>query len=145
VNDLVEWFFSHQVTGWLAFVSLLMFVGSLIVMPVLVARMRSDYFVSRQPSPDSWAGQHAGVRLFLLIVKNLAGLILLLAGIAMLVLPGQGVITILVSITLLNFPGKRWLELRIVRQRRVRQLIKWIRAKARRPPLIIPEREDDDD
>ena len=143
VQALADWFFSHQVTGWLAFASVLMFFGSLIVMPLLVARMRSDYFVSREPSPESWSGQHAGVRLFILIVKNLAGVILLLAGIAMLVLPGQGVITILVSITLLNFPGKRRLELRIVRQRRVRQLIQWIRAKARRPPLVIPEPEDE--
>jgi len=143
VQALPEWFFSHQTTGWLAFLSVLMFFGSLIVMPFLVARMRPDYFLTREPSPGSWAARHAGVRFLVLAIKNLAGFLLLLAGIAMLVLPGQGFITILVSITLLNFPGKRWLELKIVRQRRVRKLIEWIRAKARRPPLIIPEPEDD--
>ena len=59
-------------------------------------------------------------------------------GLAMLVLPGQGVITILVGITLLNFPGKRRLELRIVRQRPVLLAINWIRARANRPPLVLP-------
>ena len=65
----------------------------------------------------------------------------MLAGIAMLALPGQGILTILVGITLLNFPGKRRLELRIVRQRRVLRAINWMRAKAKRPPLVLPVKE----
>lgn len=126
--------------GWIFLASVLMFLGSLIVIPILVTRMRSDYFLCRRPSAESWMGQHPAARAAFYVAKNVLGLILLVAGIAMLVLPGQGVLTILVGITLLNFPGKRRLELRIVRQRRVLQAINWMRARAKRPPLILPDR-----
>ena len=121
-------------------VSLVMFFGSLVGMPLLIARMRHDYFVSRTPSPESWTGRHTALRFAILAVKNLLGLVLLLAGLAMLVLPGQGVITILVGISLLDFPGKRRLELKIVRLRHVQRAIDWIRTKAKQPPLIVPGR-----
>jgi hypothetical protein len=127
--------------GWIFAGSVLMFVGSLIVIPSLVTRMRSDYFVSRKPPDESWMGQHRAMRIGFYVAKNALGLILLLAGFAMLLLPGQGILTILVGITLLNFPGKRRLELRIVRQRSVLRAINWMRAKAKRPPLILPEKK----
>lgn len=127
--------------GWFFAVSILMFVGSLIVIPLMVTRMRSDYFLSRTPPAESRMGQHPAARIGFYAVKNLCGLILVLAGIAMLALPGQGILTILLGITLLNFPGKRRLELRIVRQRRVLRAINWVRAKAKRPPLLLPEKQ----
>jgi len=114
------------------------FLASLIAMPLIIARMRPDYFVARKPTEESWTGRHPAIRIGLLTIKNLIGIILLLAGIAMLVLPGQGIITIIVGISLLNFPGKRKLELRIFRQRRVLRAVNWIRAKANRGPLIMP-------
>ena len=126
--------------GWIFAGSVLMFLGSLVLIPVLVIRMRSDYFVSRKPPAESRMGQHPVARVALLVAKNLLGLILLLAGIAMVPLPGQGFLTILVGITLLNFPGKRRLELRIVRQRRVLRAINWMRSRAKRPPLVLPEK-----
>jgi len=126
--------------GWLFTISALTFVGSLVVIPVLVSRMRSDYFLSRTPPAESWMGRHTAIWIGVYGLKNLLGIILLLAGIAMLVLPGQGVLTILVGITLLNFPGKRRLELRIVRLPRVLRAINWMRARANRPPLILPEK-----
>ena len=110
-------------------------------MPWIVARMSPDYFVARQPSPQSWRRRHGVTRLLARLLKNLVGLILLIAGIAMLVLPGQGIITILVAISLLDFPGKRRLEMRIVRQRHVRRAINWIRQRTGRRPLILPDRD----
>ena len=127
--------------GWIFAGSVLMFLGSLIVIPVLITRMRSDYFLSRTPPAESWMGQHPAAHVGFYALKNLFGFVLVLAGIAMLVLPGQGVLTILVGITLLNFPGKRRLELRIVRQRRVLRAINWMRARAKRPPLILPDKK----
>jgi hypothetical protein len=138
---VLEWIrLKPTVAGWTFGLSLVLFVGSLIVMPVIIARMRSDYFIRRKPTEASWTGRHPAMRIGLLIIKNLLGVILFLAGIAMLVLPGQGIITIVVGISLLNFPGKRRLELRIFRQRRILRAVNWIRAKANRPPLLIPER-----
>ncbi|WP_447980744.1 hypothetical protein [Candidatus Nitrospira bockiana] len=56
----------------------------------------------------------------------------------MLVLPGQGVLAILVGLTLLDFPGKRQLQSRLVRQRKVLESLNGIRRKFHRPPLLPP-------
>jgi len=142
---MLDWIRSHQtLMGWLVALSVLMFVSGLVVMPLLVARMRSDYFLRRKPGPDSWSGRHPAIRIGVRAIKNAVGLALLLAGLAMLVLPGQGIITILVGISLLSFPGKRRLELRIVRQGPVLHAINWIRSRAGRPPLQLPSVERGD-
>jgi hypothetical protein len=137
---MLDWIYSHPLSvWWLAALSALMFVGGLVLMPILVARMHSDYFLRRNPTPTARGGRHRAIRLSALIVKNSLGLVLLIAGLAMLVLPGQGIITILVGISLLNFPGKHRLELVIVRQGPVLQAINWIRTRAGRPPLRLPD------
>ncbi len=136
---VVDWFADHPaITGWIFGASVLLFLGSLVVMPLLLARMRSDYFV-RGSGDDSWGGRHAILRLVGLVVKNFIGVALLVSGIAMIFLPGPGIVTILVAISFLNFPGKRRIELRIVRQRQVLKAINWIRERNHRPPLVLPE------
>jgi hypothetical protein len=130
--------FNPAQAGWWFGLSVALFLGSLIAMPIIIARMRPDYFVRRKPTAEAWTGRHPAIRIGFLVIKNLLGLILLLAGFAMLVLPGQGIITMIVGISLLNFPGKRKLELRIFSQRRVLRAVNWIRAKAKQPPLIMP-------
>ena len=107
-------------------------------MPVLLARMPADYFVTASRDEHTRLGRHPAARMTARLLKNALGVILLLAGLAMLVLPGQGVITILVALSLLELPGKRRLELWIVRQSVVQRPIDWIREKAGRPPLHIP-------
>ena len=68
---------------------------------------------------------------------------ILLAGIAMLVLPGQGLLTILIGLTLLNFPGKYTAERRLAGRPRIARTLNRIRAAARRPPLAIPGHQSD--
>ena len=128
--------------GWAFGVSLALFVGSFILIPVLIARMRRDYFVAPDPDEDTWLGRHRVARVTARVVKNVLGGALLLAGIAMMVLPGQGIITVLVALSLLEFPGKRALELRLIRQPQISSVVNWIRAWSGRPPLIIPDTSD---
>jgi hypothetical protein len=106
----------------------------------LVVRMRPDYFVSRTPSAESWFGKHPAARIAFYATKNLLGVFLVLAGIVLAVptVPGQGLLTILIGLTLLNFPGKRRLELWIVRLRPVLRAINWMRDRAGQAPLILP-------
>ncbi|HOS97284.1 MAG TPA: PGPGW domain-containing protein, partial [Deltaproteobacteria bacterium] len=70
--------------------------------------------------------------------KNILGAVFILAGIIMLFLPGQGVLTILIGITLVSFPRKRVLELRLVRKPSVLRALNWMRARAHKPPLLLP-------
>ncbi|MCC5805632.1 MAG: hypothetical protein JJU00_04815 [Opitutales bacterium] len=106
------------------------------MIPLLIVRMPADYFI-REKVP-LWPGLRPELRMALFAAKNLLGGILLLGGLAMLVLPGQGALTILVGIMLLNFPGKWRLERWLIRRRAIHRMMNWIRAKRHRPALHIP-------
>jgi hypothetical protein len=67
----------------------------------------------------------------------LIGCVLLLAGIAMLVLPGQGILTMLIGVSLMDIPGKRKLERRLIGRPAVLRTINKIRAKFGREPLVV--------
>jgi hypothetical protein len=83
--------------------------------------------------------QHPVLRPIYLIAKNLLGLVLIIAGIAMLVLPGQGLLTIVVGVVLMNFPGKYRLERWLATRRPVWRSLNWLRRRASRPELQRPE------
>jgi hypothetical protein len=139
----MEWFKAHpELAWWIVAVSALMFVGTLIAIPVLLARMPADYFLHSRRDAVLFSRQHPALRLTLLAAKNAVGLMFLLAGVVMLLTPGQGILSILLGITLLDFPGKRRLELAIVRRPHVLKAINWVRAKAHRPALQLPRREE---
>ena len=129
----------EQLWWWLGALSVVSFVGALLIIPVLVTRMRADYFVSDQPTAGSWRAEHPAIRWTLLVLKNLLGIVLLLAGIAMIFLPGQGLLTMFIGLSLLNFPGKRRLEIALLRNPIVWRPICWIRRKADRPMLQLPD------
>jgi hypothetical protein len=71
------------------------------------------------------------------IAKNVAGALLVIIGVVLSIpaVPGQGILTILVGLTLLQFPGKRRLELAIVRHDRVLRVLNKLRSTWNRPPL----------
>jgi hypothetical protein len=121
----------------LGIVSVVFFVASLIAIPVILVRLPTDYFDER--SSRAWLkNRHPFVRTAAYVLKNVVGVIFLLAGVAMLVLPGQGVLTILLGISLTDFPGKRKLERRLMGQPTVLRTINKIRERFGRPPLIVP-------
>jgi hypothetical protein len=137
---------SHEgLFAWLGAASLVMFVGSLILLPWGIARIPDDYFASLRAPRPSWHGVHPAIFWMIKTGKNLAGVLLILAGILMLVLPGQGILAILVGLMLLEFPGKRRLELIMMRRRQISRTMNWIRKKAGRPPLAVYSAKGDED
>ena len=140
----LRWAVEHpNALAWAFGMSLVLLAGSLVLIPVLIARMRPDYFVAANPDEHTWLGRHRVARATARALKNVLGGALLLAGVAMMVLPGQGIITVLAALSLLEFPGKRALELRLIRKTYVSKAINWIRAQSGHPPLIIPAASDD--
>jgi hypothetical protein len=119
----------------LGVISLLTFFGTLVIVPWLVARIPFDYFALEERRVLPWSGRHMLIRWLLLIGKNLLGGVLLVMGIAMLVLPGQGLLTMLVGLVLLNFPGKYRLERWFVQRRPVLNSVNWLRRRSGRRPL----------
>lgn len=136
---MLTWIRAHKaLMAWLGAASVIMFVAGLVLVPWLIARMPADYFLHPEPHEGSWRDRHPVVRFLLRAGKNLLGVALILAGLAMLVLPGQGILTILVGIAFLDVPGKRRFELWTVRQKPVKAAIDWLRTKAGSPPLQLP-------
>lgn len=141
VMAVVEWITHHEVLmGYLGLLSLITFILTLMLVPVLVIRMPADYFMYDKESLKEFRKQHPLVWVVTQVMKNIFGALFICAGLAMLVLPGQGLITILIGITLVSFPKKRALECRIIRIKAVVRTINWIRAKANTCPIEVPER-----
>ena len=93
----------------LGVISIIMFVGTIVAIPIILNRLPVNYF--QHDLEHKWMEDyHPIFRNIGLVLKNTIGLIFLLAGMAMLVLPGQGILTMVIGISLLDFPGKRRLE-----------------------------------
>lgn len=121
---------------WIFWVSVATFVTIVVMLPILVVSMPADYFVGDQRG-DRWTAHHPLVRITVRIMKNLVGGVLVATGIVMLVTPGQGFLTILIGLFLLDVPGKRGLERRLAAIPAVLAAINAIRTRARRPPLRL--------
>ena len=103
---MMEWIRAHDVAmWWLTLGSVVTFVGTLIVVPLVVIRIPPDYFAHRKRHRTRWASRHPVVRVILRVSKNTLGGVFIVVGIAMLVLPGQGLLTVLIGIMVTDFPG----------------------------------------
>lgn len=136
---MLLWIEQHSVLlAWVSVISGLMFVGTLILVPVILIRLPADYFV-REPKVVSRTSFAWITWLITRVVKNVLGWIFIFAGFAMLILPGQGVLTILLGISLTDLPFKRKLQHWIITRPRIQKGINWIREKANKPPLVFPD------
>ena len=118
-------------------VSVVMFFGTILLIPVIILRLPVDYFLHDEERV--WMAEyHPVLRYVGLAVKNTVGLIFLLAGIAMLVLPGQGLLTMVIGVSLLDFPGKRTIEHRLLTKPMVFQAMNAIRHKFGKSPFSRP-------
>lgn len=139
---MTSWIQEHQeLFQQLGVFSLVMFIATLVALPIVVVMLPEDYFVREKRLPARSGRKHPLFWGLVSVLKNILGLILIVAGIAMLILPGQGLVTILIGLALTNFPGKYALERRISSQRKVGATLNTVRRWAGRVPLLMPEDE----
>jgi hypothetical protein len=132
----VHQYVSTETLVTLTVLSIVFFFGSLLAIPFILVRLPADFFDVRVPRP--WMENHHPVlRVLGHIIKNVIGAIFLFVGFLMLFLPGQGILTMLIGVTLVDFPGKRKLEAKIIGQPTVLNAINSMREKFGKPPLII--------
>ena len=137
MKALMDLLAEHQyLLWWMGVGSAFIFVISLLSLPWLVAQIPDDYFVPKKRQPTQWKTRQPLIRLIILIGKNCLGYMLLLGGILMLFLPGQGLLTMITGLLLIDYPGKFRLERKIVNTPTVLKSLNWLRAKAHKPPLI---------
>jgi len=125
------------VVAWSVGVSVAVFVLGLVLAPVIVVRIGEDYFVRAEDRDAEGPEQRTPAGIALWLARNALGAVLMLLGIAMLVLPGQGVLTILAALGLLSFPGKRRVQRRLLRIGIVHRMVDRIRRRAHKPPLRL--------
>jgi Putative transmembrane protein (PGPGW) len=121
----------------LTIISLVSFFASLIIIPVILVNLPHDYFDTRKAR--HWLkDHHPFLRILGLIIKNVSGSAFVISGFVMLFLPGQGILTMLIGLSLMDFPGKRQLEIKIIRQPTVLKTINTLRLKHNKLPLTLP-------
>lgn len=129
----LDWVAGHSdLLAAVGIISAVVFVVSLASLPWLAAAIDEDYFCSTRQQKIR---RHPLLRL----TRNLTGGLLLLCGIAMLVLPGQGILTILVALVLMDYPGKTKLEKYIVSIPSVLKSLNWLRRRRSAPPVKLKE------
>lgn len=110
------------------------FAAIAIVMVKIPANYFSSHYVADFMPNSSWA-----VRWGAVIVKNVVGVLLIGLGIILSLpgVPGQGILTILLGLIMLDIPGKRPLEARIIKRPAVLAAINNLRERYRKPPLQL--------
>lgn len=117
--------------------SVVTFAASLIGVPYFLTRLPPDHFTRTERMALGLSPRaRTGSEIALAISKNALGLVLLLTGILMLVLPGQALLTILVALLLLDFPGKRRFERWVIGHPRALLAINILRKRAGKLPLL---------
>ena len=134
---MLEWLYSNEtLIGWLLALSIVFFVAILVIVPIILVRLPADYFSTQRQHQPAWSKKYPILRIPLFVVRNCLAVLFIFAGFFMLLLPGQGILTILMGLILLDFPGKfhamRWL----LSQHTVLKSVNWVRKKSGKPELI---------
>ena len=132
---------SFRVTPDTLLLGLVIWLGTtlvtLAVAALIVVRLPPTYF-----SEDT---AHHAVRVLpwrspRALAQNIVGLVLVAVGLLMSIpgIPGQGLLTVLIGVMLLDFPGRRRLEKALARRPSILAAMNRIRARFGHPPLLPP-------
>lgn len=139
IQAMLDWFDARPELLWgMGIFSGVMFVGAFFLIPWIVVRIPPDYFSHKRPPQLPWQSMHPVLRIIALVLKNTLGAVLLVAGIVMLIAPGQGILSILIGLALLDIPGKRAMERWIIARPAVFKAANSLRARYGHPPLEHP-------
>jgi len=140
LNALKDWGEANATLLWCLFgISIAATLLTPLAATWVIIKLPKEYFVQEKRRRMQSLAKYPALRVLVTIAKNLLGFVLLVAGIIMLVAPGQGLLTIAVSLVLLDFPGKYRLERWVATRPQVWRTIQWMRRRAKRPELERPE------
>lgn len=105
---------------------------------IVMVKIPANYFSSHYKQ-DFLPGSHWTIRWGAVIAKNILGLFLIAIGIVLSLpgVPGQGILTILLGLIMIDIPGKRPLEARIIKRPTVQAAVNKLRARYGKPPLEL--------
>ena len=129
-----HWVTDHVVL--LSVISGLTVVAGLVGAVVVAVVLPEDYFVK---PPEHRHGKSLANK----VLKNMVGVVAILAGVVMSLplVPGPGIILLLVGLSMTDFPGKRKVEVKLLRFPGLLTQLNKLREKFGRPALRLPERD----
>ena len=104
----------------------------------VLLRLPPDHF-NHRPTTEAWRRRHPATRAILTVLKNILGIIVLPLGVVMSLplVPGPGLVFMLLGLSLLDFPGKRALQRRLVTQPFILKMLNRTRARFGRLPFHV--------
>jgi hypothetical protein len=140
MDAILNWFQSLTPRGVLLTIGLfvLTFFVSLGIVSLLLVKIPPTYF-KEDHDREFWTDRHPAIRLAGVIGKNILGVLLVALGVVLSLpgVPGQGLLTILLGVMLLDFPGKRRLEQKLISRPSVLSTINRLRHRFGKPALVL--------
>lgn len=134
--------FLSGITWQKVVVGVLLFVASFFInlgiVSFILVKLPADHF-SKSRKTKFWAGPRPAIHAAKVIGKNIAGLLIVALGIVLSLpgVPGQGLLTILLGIMLLDFPGRERLEQKLLSKPSIVDTINRLRGRFDKPPLEL--------
>lgn len=117
---------------------LVTFGVNLAIVSFILVKIPANYF-QKNHSREFWKDKSPAIRLMGVVLKNALGVLLVALGIVLSLpgIPGQGILTILLGIMLLDFPGRRKLEHKLLSRPAVLKTINKLRHRFGKPALVV--------
>ena len=113
------------------------FVVNLAIVSLILVKLPADHFSNKDKKFA--AGSSPVIRVLMVIGKNILGVLLVALGVVLSLpgVPGQGLLTVLLGIMLLDFPGKHRLERKLLSRPSIVNAINRLRARFGKPALEL--------
>jgi len=107
----------------------------------MVLWIPADHFKANRPEPSSWWRTQPLLRGSGMLLKNAVGAVFVMLGFVMALplVPWPGLVFMLLGLSLLDFPGKRNAERKLLAIPSVIRFLNEVRARFGRPPLMTDE------
>lgn len=114
------------------------FVISTVIISIVMVKIPENYFHSDYEH-HFLTDKNVILRWTVIVIKNIAGVLLILIGLVMAFpgVPGPGVLTILIGLILADIPGKRKLESLIIKRPAILTAVNSLRTRYKKPPLLM--------
>ena len=133
---------TSRITWHNVLIGALIFAGTffinLAIVSFILVKLPANHF-SKSRKTKFWSGPRPLLHAAGIVGKNIAGVLLVALGIVLSLpgVPGQGLLTVLLGVMLLDFPGRHRLEQKLLSRPSIVNAINKLRGRFGKPPLEL--------
>jgi hypothetical protein len=119
-------------------------LASIAAVVLVLVLLPATHFRGLPVRSTNSTGSNSSLRWVVWLLRNALGFAVIVVGIILSLpgIPGQGLLTILIGVIILDFQKKRWLERKLVERPGILQSINRLRNRFHKPPLILDDKPD---